>query len=310
MASAEPAAQIKTLYSVQASYTVYEVGNAATCDDVINIPLCHTLFRQTVIDKGSYNIMPVVEIVPMLPLRFTLITNEGVTLEPLDVSSCYPNNPYANVPYYFVLPRGTTGIKHVIVDSKYNLRAALEFGIMPPPYNYDNALHGPTAYKVIENEEHIKENEGSINELTQEVSHLKNEGIYATLNLAKYVGNYLNIPGVEAKSRMLGWYLELNTGSTLKVEFKVGTTSEIVIDETDISSYNLVFLAFDRLSGVISLYGGHYSGATSNATSQKLLSSGVVMPWDASAGEIIITKDGLVSESNIRKGFVTLAYKG
>ena len=165
MASEQPTAQIETLYSVQASYTVYGAGNAVTCDDIINIPLCHTLFRQTVIDKGSYNIIPVVEIVPAMPLRFTLITNEGVTLEPLDVSSRYPNNPYADIPYYFVLPRGTTGIKHVIVDSKYNLRAALEFGIMPPPYSYDNALFGVITSEVLETEQKVENLEDKVDGL-------------------------------------------------------------------------------------------------------------------------------------------------
>lgn len=175
-----------------------------------------------------------------------------------------------------------------------------------PPYNYDDALHGVTAYMVDALHTVVQENTLNIDALNQSVYQLKEENANVTLNRVQDVNNYLNIPGLETKSSLLGWYLEVDTGSTLKVEFKVGTDSEIVIDETDISAYNLIFLTFNRLSGVVSLYGGHYSGATTKATTQTLLDSGVIMPWGDTGGELVITKDGIASQSNIRKGFVTL----
>lgn len=52
-------------------------------------------------------------------------------------------NPYNGVRIYFVLPPGTTGIKDVIFKPKYpSMRAVLQFEVLPPPYNYDNALFG------------------------------------------------------------------------------------------------------------------------------------------------------------------------
>lgn len=302
--------RFKTLISVQATYTTNVTSaGVLTCDDVIKVPLSYVVRKQTTINKGSYNIIPVVEIdIPIEFLVFEIITNEGVTVEPFSTSKLSDEvNPYNNVRSYFVLPSGTTGIKDVIFKPKYpSVRASFQFGVLPPPYNYDNALHGVTAYTVDKLKTVVQEHTLDIDALNETVYILREEEVNVTLNRVQDVNNYLNIPGLQTKSSLLGWYLELYTGSTLKVDFKVGTDSEIVIDETDISAYNLIFLTFDRLSGVVSLYGGHYSGATSKATTQTLLDSGVIMPWGDTDGELVITKDGLVSQSNIRKGFVTL----
>lgn len=47
------------------------------------------------------------------------------------------------------MPSGTTGIKDVIFKPKYpGVRAAFQFGVLPPPYNYDNALFGVTTLVV------------------------------------------------------------------------------------------------------------------------------------------------------------------
>ena len=299
-----------TLISVQATYPIRVTPEGVlTCDDVIKIPLGYVSKKQTVINRGEYNIIPVVELaIPIEFLVFEIITNEGITVEPFSTSKLPAEaNPYNNVRVYFVLPSGTTGIKDVIFKPKFpSVRVALQFGVLPPPYNYDNALHGVTAYTVKELDRVVAEHTLDIDALNQNVYILKNEDANVTLERVQDVNNYLNIPGLRTKSSLLGWYLELDTGSTLKVEFKVGTDSEIVIDETDTSAYNLIFLTFDRLSAVVSLYGGHYSGATTKATAQTLLDSGVIMPWGDTDGELVITKDGLVSESNIYKGFVTL----
>lgn len=300
----------RQLVSVQATYQIRITPEGVlTCDDVIKVPLSYAVNRQTVIDRGAYSIIPVVELtIPLQFLVFEIITNEGVTVEPL--STLIPpdvSNPYNDVRSYFVLPSGTTGIKGVVFKPKSaSMRAALQFGVLPPPYNYDNALFGVTAHKLDELETSVEENTFNINELNQAVYSLRNENANVTLNRAQDAPNYLDVPSLNTKSSLLGWYLELETGSTLKVEFKVGTDSEIVIDETDITAYNLIFVTFDRLSGVVSLYGGHYSGATTKATSQKLLSSGVIMPWGDTGGKIVITKDGIDTGNNIRKGFVTL----
>lgn len=146
------APRFKTLISVQATYPAHVTPTGVlTCDDVIKVPLSYVSNIQTVINHGSYSIIPVVEIdIPIEFLVFEIITNEGVTVEPFSTSKL-PNeaNPYNNVRSYFVLPSGTTGIKDVIFKPKYSsVRAAFQFGVLPPPYNYDNALFGVTTLVV------------------------------------------------------------------------------------------------------------------------------------------------------------------
>lgn len=140
------ARKIDTLISVQGAYPIRITdAGVLTCDDVIKVPLGYVAKRQTVIDKGNYNIIPVVELaIPIEYLVFEIITNEGATVEPFSTLKL-PNeaNPYNGVRIYFVLPPGTTGIKDVIFKPKYpSMRAVLQFEVLPPPYNYDNALFG------------------------------------------------------------------------------------------------------------------------------------------------------------------------
>jgi hypothetical protein len=149
---APPVLKFDKLISVQATYTTNVTSaGVLTCEDVIKIPLAYAVRRQAVIDHGSYNIIPVVEIdIPIEFLVFEIITNEGATVEPFSTSKLSDAaNPYNNVRSYFVLPSGTTGIKDVIFKPKYpSIRAAFQFGVLPPPYNYDNALLGVTTLVV------------------------------------------------------------------------------------------------------------------------------------------------------------------
>jgi hypothetical protein len=138
--------RIDTLISVQGAYPIRITdAGVLTCDDVIKVPLGYVAKRQTVIDKSNYNIIPVVELtIPIEYLVFEIITNEGATVEPFSTLKLPDEaNPYNGVRIYFVLPPGTTGIKDVIFKSKYpSMRAVLQFEVLPPPYNYDNALFG------------------------------------------------------------------------------------------------------------------------------------------------------------------------
>lgn len=147
-----PVLKFDKLISVQATYTTNVTSaGVLTCDDVIKIPLGYAVRRQNAIDHGSYNIIPVVEIdIPIEFLVFEIITNEGATVEPFSTSKLSDvANPYANVRSYFVLPSGTTGIKDVIFKPKNpSIRAAFQFGVLPPPYNYDNALFGVTTLVI------------------------------------------------------------------------------------------------------------------------------------------------------------------
>ena len=153
--SGSKAVKFDKLISVQATYTINVTSaGVLTCNDVIKIPLGYAVRRTTAIDHGLCDVIPVVEIDMHIGfLVFEIITNEGVTVEPFSMSKL-PDaaNPYGNVRIYFVLPSGTTGIKDVIFKPNNprvrgalqnpRVRAALQFEILPPPYNYDNALFG------------------------------------------------------------------------------------------------------------------------------------------------------------------------
>lgn len=163
------APKIDTLISVQGAYPIRITdAGVLTCDDVIKVPLGYVSKRQTVIDKGTYTIIPVVELaVPIEHLVFEIITNEGATVEPFSTLKLPDEaNPYNGVRDYFVLPPGTTGIKDVIFKSKdISLRAALQFGVMSPPYNYDNALFGVTTSVVSALDDKVDDLETKTNNL-------------------------------------------------------------------------------------------------------------------------------------------------
>lgn len=184
------APRFKTLISVQATYPTHVTPTGVlTCDDVIKVPLSYVSYRQTVINHGAYSIIPVVEIdIPIEFLVFEIITNEGVTVEPFSTSKL-PNeaNPYNNVRSYFVLPSGTTGIKDVIFKPKYSsVRAAFQFGVLPPPYNYDNALFGVTTLVVSALDDRVDALETKTNNL-RIVTHAPN-GFFSHKELPKNSG--------------------------------------------------------------------------------------------------------------------------
>lgn len=159
-----PGLKFDELISVQATYpTNVTSAGVLTCDDVIKIPLGYAVRRRAAIDYGAYSIIPVVELdIPIDFLVFEIITNEGVTVEPFSTKT----NPDDNVRSYFVLPPGTTGIKDVIFKPKdISLRAALQFGVMSPPYNYDNALFGVTTSVVSALDDKVDDLETKTNNL-------------------------------------------------------------------------------------------------------------------------------------------------
>lgn len=189
--SQPPVLKFDKIISVQATYpTNVTPAGVLTCDDVIKIPLGYAVRRHAAIDNGAYSIIPVVELdIPIDFLVFEIITNEGVTVEPFSTET----NPYDNVRSYFVLPPGTTGIKDVIFKPKdISLRAALRFGVMSPPYNYDNALFGVTTSVVSALDDKVDDLETKTNNL-RIVSHELNAS-FPYKNLPKGSGKQtLNI---------------------------------------------------------------------------------------------------------------------
>ena len=143
------------LYSIQQTYILTFVSTSekkiVTCDERIDIPTMEpfTEMQAVVFPVGFLKIIPCIELAGKFLDEFNLEfeTNEGVTVLPVKISQIL--NPYMQPRYVLVLPRGTTGVKSCKLINKATgkeVQHNFTFGIMPPPYNYDNALVGLLSY--------------------------------------------------------------------------------------------------------------------------------------------------------------------
>ena len=136
------------VYSIQRTYILNAVlkpkKNIVTCDERIDIPTIEPLLPMP---EGYTEIttivLPCIELVGnfLSQLDLTFETNEGITVLPVKIPK--EESPYGNFRYVLVLPRGATGVKSCRVIHKalgFEVQHNFTFGIMPPPYNYDNAV--------------------------------------------------------------------------------------------------------------------------------------------------------------------------
>ena len=154
-----PPVKSTVIYSIQRTYILKSVFTSEkrilTCNQRIDIPTIEPLPNTEVffIKGTQITVVPCIEIVGNFLDAFDLAfeTNEGVTVLPIKIGSADRSpleNPYRHYRYVLVLPRGTTGVKSCRLTHKRTGETAKEvqhnltFGIMPPPYNYDNALFG------------------------------------------------------------------------------------------------------------------------------------------------------------------------
>lgn len=140
------------VYSIQRTYILKPVSKSGkeilTCDERIDIPTIEPLPGVTLVsnDEKPTTIIPCIELAGEFLSEFNLTfeTNEGVTVLPTKID--HINTPYRRrVRCVLVLPRGATGIKSCKLIHKATgneVQHNFTFGIMPPPYNYDNALFG------------------------------------------------------------------------------------------------------------------------------------------------------------------------
>lgn len=169
----------RVVYSIQQTYIIKPVSKSEkrilTCDERIDIPTFEELMgTKTVVYSDEFSkIIPCIELAGKILDEFKLEfeTNEGITVLPLKIypSSANPlDNPYMSFRYVLVLPRGATGVKSCKIIHRYTKKEVqhnFTFGIMPPPYNYDNALFGYLSYGVNKNSKDIRALEKKVNSL-------------------------------------------------------------------------------------------------------------------------------------------------
>ena len=151
-------------YSIQTVYNLYWDENVARksmyskkalrCRETIKVPVSETVYRRykgfsddgLLIPDFIFNVIPVTAIViendlimdSLQHFRFTIETNDGVTVEPIVIKE--PVTVY-KVAYLLVLPRGTKSVKNVrITGDNIEVPNDLTFDVMDAPYNYENYL--------------------------------------------------------------------------------------------------------------------------------------------------------------------------
>ena len=186
------------VYSIQQTYIIKSESKSEkrilTCGQRIDIPTIEQLtgVKTAVYSDKFSKIIPCIELAGNFLSKFKLEfeTNEGVTVLPVEIypGSANPlDNPYLNFRYVLVLPRGATGVKSCKIIHRATgkeVQHNFTFGIMPPPYNYDNALFGYLSYGV-------NKNSKDISALTKKVNLLKlstKTPTFSTIDLPKGAG--------------------------------------------------------------------------------------------------------------------------
>ena len=168
------------IYSIQRTYIINPAlksgAVALMCNQRIDVPVIEPLANvQAVVYDLPRTVVPCVELkVPDMSLKgvnLVFETNEGATVLPVKIDSDWQiplKNPYSYKRWVLALPRGTTGIKSCKVlfgENGDTIQHNFTFGIMPPPYNYDNALFGYISHRVNDNSDKIDTLEDRVNSL-------------------------------------------------------------------------------------------------------------------------------------------------
>lgn len=176
-----------SVYSIQTVYSLYEdadkehrVGAPVIhCKNVIKIPIAEPVAQRIGVD--TYTVIPCIAYVfangVKSPLKIFIETNEGVTVEPINVQA--PLVQY-NEAFLLTLPRGTTGIKKAYIRMRVGNRIIqndLVFDIMEAPYNYENYLLALNHAEFVDFTKYaldrMNESEIAMAKLNTEVNNLK-----------------------------------------------------------------------------------------------------------------------------------------
>lgn len=174
------------VYSVQRTYILTDVTRSEkriiTCDQRIDIPTIEPLNVQPALfNHETLTVIPCIELAGEFLSEFNLTfeTNEGVTVLPVKIGMAHSNsieNPYMTPRFVLVLPRGATGVKSCKITLKgdgQEVQHNFTFGIMPPPYNYDNALFGCISHRAQANSDKIDNLEDKVAALETKTDKLK-----------------------------------------------------------------------------------------------------------------------------------------
>ena len=226
------------VYSIQKTYIIKPVSKSEkrilTCDERIDIPTFEELTGVKAVaysDKFS-KIIPCIELKGRFlnEIKLEFETNEGVTVLPVEINPgvTHPlDNPYLNFRYVLVLPRGATGVKSCkIIDkaTKKEVQHNFTFGIMPPPYNYDNALFSYISYRAGQNTKNISKLDNSMIIAFRNLQ----EGLYETQFVdSRFPLTSTPIPEKRNLS-MIKFHVTNNTGvkSQMELEFIYRTVED------------------------------------------------------------------------------------
>lgn len=171
--------KVEIVGSVQKTYPLYVTdAGVITCDSIVKIPLNYAVKVKTPANSRTSIILPVVEFtMPIKGVTFEIVTNEGTLVEPFNWSDFSTVQPFFEGEHtFFVLPKGSTGIKQIVVKStRQGLKSAIDFGIMPPPYNYYNVAANIISDVVIYHANLIASNERKISDLDGRVDVLEDK---------------------------------------------------------------------------------------------------------------------------------------
>ena len=185
------------IYSIQRTYILKPVftpeNKIMTCDERIDIPTIEPLtsVKPIFYKNQPLTAIPCIELAGEFLSEFNLTfeTNEGVTVLPivLDPRVNPLQSPYLNSKYVLVLPRGATGVKScklIQKTTRKEFQHNLTFGVMPPPYNYDNALFGGISYSVAE----LTQAFGMLEDITRKLKLTKETLSFPDIKLQKGSG--------------------------------------------------------------------------------------------------------------------------
>jgi len=251
------------VYSIQRTYILTHVltpeREIVTCDERIDIPTIEPLTdKKVVVHSNEFSkIVPCIELAGNFLTRFKLTfeTNEGVTVLPIEIYSGVANpldNPYMSFRHVLVLPRGATGVKSCKIinqDTGKEVQHNFTFGIMPPPYNYDNALFGYLSNGVIENLRNINNLKKIINQLKLTTK----TPSFASIELPKGAGKQtINIEdGVLFYNTWFSYPLSSGTIHKPKITLRVAGHDRVYTLSLNRTTN---YVSIDLLTGMITVY--------------------------------------------------------